>query len=304
MISFKKWIQSGLIAILLGFLAVQTSGAQVGEWPESARNRQDLFLLGFGELTMHVLDVSGNTDAFERSNPTLKKDFSTNYRLSLLANGNAISDFFVNGAVIVDSRIGDEYRTIDPTVFRLKMSVESTEPLWDGWRFTGHGLYDPNRQWELENLDTRLLTQPQEPSKLELLMRLESDEYGVIEGGSLRPSFKGAKFSLHQRSLFGVYADLHTGQVGAEVVGGKLEGKSFREGTAVGIRADGTIGPYDLTHAPITRGSEEVKIEVRDRFNESTVLSTRTLVRDIDYNVDYLRGRVLLYRPVPSESIS
>lgn len=299
-----KCTQFGLIAVLLVFVAVQPSTGKIFEWYDSSQNRQDLLLLGFGELTMQVLDVSGNTEAFETANPALKEDFSTNYRISLFANGNATSNFLINGAVIVDSRIGDEYRTVDPSVFRLKMSVESTEPLWDGWRFTGHGLYDPNRQWELENLDTRLLTQPQEPSRLELLMRLESDEHGVIEGGSLRPSFKGAKFSLHNRSLFGVYADLHTGQVGAEAVGGKLEGKSYREGTVVGIRADGTSGPFDLAHAPITRGSEAVKIEVRDRFDETTVLSTKTLVRDIDYNVDYLLGRVLLHQPVASETAS
>ncbi|HUV29683.1 MAG TPA: hypothetical protein VMY05_01140 [Acidobacteriota bacterium] len=304
MTSSSKCFQLGMTAVLLIFLAAQPSDGKIISSRYSPQNGQDLFLLGFGELTMQVLDVSGNKEAFESSNPNLSTDFSTNYRLSLLANGNATRDFLVNGAVIVDSRIGDEYQTVDPSIFRLKMSVESREPLWDGWRFTGRGVYDPNRQWELENLDTRLLTQPQEPSRLELLMRLENDEYGVVEGGSLRPSFKGAQFTLHQRSVFGVYTDLHTGRVGLEAVGGKLEGKSYREGGAIGIRANGTSGPFDLSRAPITRGSEEVKIQVRDRFDETTVLSSRTLVRDIDYNVDYLRGRVLLHQPVASETAS
>jgi len=304
MIPKTKLRAIGIFAILLLFLAVKPSAAKVFEWYDSSQNRQDLLLLGFGELTMQVLDVSGNVNSFKDANPALKEDFSTNYRLSLFANGNATRNFMINGAAIVDSRIGDEYRTIDPSIFRLKMSVESTEPIWDTWRFTGRGVYDPNRQWEVENLDTRLLTQPQEASKLELLMRLESEEHGLIEAGSLRPSFKDSKFSLHQRSLFGVYADLHSGAVGVEAVGGKLEGKSFREGSAEGIRADGTSGPYDLSNAPITRGSEEVKIEVRDRFNETTVISTTTLIRDIDYNVDYLRGRILLHQPVASESPS
>jgi len=153
-------------------------------------------------------------------------------------------------------------------------------------------------------LDTRLLTQPQIPARLELKARLESDDNGYIEGGSLRPSFKGAKFSLYQRSLFGFYADVHDGVAGIEAVGGKLEGKTFREGTAVGIRADGTTGPFDLVNAPVIRGSEAIKIEVRDRFNESTVLESRTLARDIDYNVDYERGRIILYQPVSSETVA
>ena len=297
-----KHLQRGLAAILLTLFISQPVTGKVINWQLASQEKQDLFLLGFGELTMQYLDVSGNKAAFEESNPNLREDFSTNYRMSLFANGNTFSDFLVNGAVVVDSRIDDEYRMVDPSVFRLKMSVESTEPIWDGWRFTGRGLYDPARQWEVGNLDTRLLTQPQESSQLELLMRLQSDEHGLIEGGSIRPSFKNARFTLHQRSIFGAYADLHTETFGIEAVGGKLEGKSFREGSAVGVRADGTSGPYDLSRAPITRGSEEVKIEVRDRYNESTVLSSRTLIREIDYTVDYERGRVLLHQPVASET--
>jgi hypothetical protein len=302
----------GLFAILLLLLAVPPSEGKILKSQNDRPDSQDLFLLGFGELTMHALSISGTdsaniaVDEFERANPTLKDGFCTNYRMSLFANGNAMGDFLLNGAAIIDSRIGDEYRTVDPSVFRLKMSMESTEPIWDTWRFTGHGLYDPARQWEVGNLDSRLLYQPQEPSKLELFMRLESDQYGVIEGGSIRPSFKDAEFTLHQRSIFGGYADLHGENVGLEAVAGKLEGKAYRERTVdggeYGIRADGTSGPFDLARAPITRGSEEVKIQVRDAFDESTVLSTKTLIRDIDYSVDYLRASILLHRPVASET--
>lgn len=300
------------LAVLTLALAVGT-GAIAGEtasYPpatqdsSTTRPPQDLLLFGFGEMTLHTWGVKGNIRAFESSNPSLKDDFSANYRASLFADGDLSRNFYVNGLAVIDSRIDDEYRNVDPSLYRLRMSLESTEPLWDHWRFTGEGLYDPNRIWEFGNLDTRLLTQPQIPARLELKARLESDENGYIEGGSLRPSFKGAKFSLYRRSLFGVYADLHSGLVGAEAVGGKLEGKTFREGTAVGIRADGTTGPFDLVNAPMIRGSETVKIEVRDRFNETTVLETRTLMRDIDYTVDYERGRIILYQPVSSETVA
>jgi len=301
---FVKYARYGFLTILFLLTAVSVSVGEIIKWPDSSRNSQDLLLLGFGEVIMQSFDVSGNEQVFEESNPSLKADFFSNYRFSLFTNGGVLGGLSINGAAIVDSRIDEEYYTYDPSVFRLRMSAETTEPIWDGWRFTGRGLYDPARQWELGNLDKRLLTQPQEPARLELLMRLESDEYGYIEGGSLRPSFKGSKFSLHQRSIFGIYTDLHSGPVGAEAVAGKLEGKAFREGDVVGIRADGTSGPYDLSYAPITRGSEEIKIEVRDRFNETTVLSSETLIRDIDYTVDNLLGRIYLNQPVASETVS
>ncbi|MBN1212690.1 MAG: hypothetical protein JXA92_08945 [candidate division Zixibacteria bacterium] len=269
-----------------------------------SRPHQDLLLFGFGELIMHSWGVKGNIKAFELNNSSFKDDFSSNYRTSLFANGNLNKKFFIDGVAVLDSRIDDEYRNADPSLFRMKMSVKSTEPLWDSWRFTGETVYDPNHLWEFGNLDTRLLYQPQEPARLELLARLESDEHGYIDGGSLRPSFKDSKFTLYQRSLFGGYADVYSGPVGVEAVGGKLEGKTFREGAVVGIRADGTTGPFDLQYAPVTRGSETVKIETRDRFNESTVLSSRTLNRDQDYTVDYERGRIILYQPVSSETMA
>lgn len=300
------------LAILMVVLASSTSpvAGQTASYPPAVqdssltRPAQDLLLFGFGEMTLHTWGVKGNIRAFESSNPSLKDDFSANYRASLFADGDLSENFYVNGLAVLDSRIDDEYRNVDPSLFRLRMSLESKEPLWDHWRFTGEGLYDPNRIWEFGNLDTRLLTQPQIPARLELKARLESDENGYFEGGSLQPSFKGAKFSLYQRSLFGVYADVYSGPVGVEAVGGKLEGKTFREGTAVGIRADGTTGPFDLVNAPVIRGSEVVKVEVRDRFNETTVLETRTMMRDIDYNVDYERGRIILYQPVSSETVA
>ena len=92
----------GLLAVLLVFMAAQPSGAKIFEWYDTAQNRQDLLLLGFGELTMQVLDVSGNVEAFEDANPALSEDLSTNYRVSLFANGNATKNFLVNGAAIVD----------------------------------------------------------------------------------------------------------------------------------------------------------------------------------------------------------
>lgn len=304
MFKFTRHLKYSLPGILLLLFSFQTSLSGVVKKYEPALGADDLFLIGFGEFTFHSLSVSGNVDAFELSNPWLKDGFSGTYRTSLFANGNLSRKLFINGAAIIDSRVDDEYRNVDPSIFRLRMSVKSSEPLWDDWRFTGEGNYDPQRQWEIGNLDARLLTQSQRPARLELLARLESKKHGYIEGGSLRPSFKNSAFSLHRRSLFGVFADINRGSLGLEAVGGKLEGKSFREGASFGIRANGTTGPYDLSNAPITRGSEEIKIEVRDRFDTTTVISSKTLISDVDYNIDYLRGRIILNLPVVSETIA
>ena len=130
MISFAKCIRLGVLAGLLAVMAVSAAGAKILKRPDATPDYQDLFLLGFGELTMQSFSISGGQNAetaFEAGNPNLKADFGTNYRVSLFANGNATRNFRLNGALIVDSRIGEEYRSADPSIFRLKMSVETTE---------------------------------------------------------------------------------------------------------------------------------------------------------------------------------
>ncbi len=302
--NIKKTLLHLVIPGLATLLIAQGAAAGIVKRFNPDENRHDLLLLGFGEITLHALDVKGDVASFKAGNPDFNEDYTGTYRSSLLANGNINRHFFLDGTVVVDSRLENEYRTNDPRLYRLRLSMKSTEPLWDGWRFTGEGRYDPQRLWEYGNLDKRLLYQPQEPSRLELMARLESDEHGYVEGGTLHSSFGDNQFTLKNRSLFGAFADLHDKTVGIEAVGGKLEGKAFREGTVTGIRANGTIGPYDLTNAPIVNGSEEVKIEVRDRFDETTVLSSKKLVRNADYDIDYDRGRIILFTPVASENLS
>jgi uncharacterized repeat protein (TIGR01451 family) len=69
------------------------------------------------------------------------------------------------------------------------------------------------------------------------------------------------------------------------------------------IRGDGTSGLYRLSNAPIIANSEQVRIEVRDRFDSGEVLSTQNLTRFLDYNLDTLDGTLYFKKPVPSRDL-
>ncbi|HEY3487199.1 MAG TPA: flagellar motor protein MotB, partial [Gammaproteobacteria bacterium] len=56
---------------------------------------------------------------------------------------------------------------------------------------------------------------------------------------------------------------------------------------------------YFLQRRDITQGSERLLIEIRDK-DSNIVLQTTTLVYGEDYDIDYIQGRVLLTRPLPS----
>ena len=69
------------------------------------------------------------------------------------------------------------------------------------------------------------------------------------------------------------------------------------------LRGDGTSGLYQLSNAPIIANSEQIRIEVRDRFDSGLVISTQNLTRFLDYTLDTLSGTLYFKRPVPSRDL-
>ena len=66
------------------------------------------------------------------------------------------------------------------------------------------------------------------------------------------------------------------------------------------IQGDGTSGLYRLQHQQLVLNSENVRLEVRDRYRSEVVLSTTLLTRDTDYVIDYSDGTLYFKGPVSS----
>jgi len=64
------------------------------------------------------------------------------------------------------------------------------------------------------------------------------------------------------------------------------------------IAADGTSGPFTLRSAPLIRSSESITVETRDRFRPDELISTRSLTRYVDYEIDYVTGELFFRHPV------
>ena len=58
----------------------------------------------------------------------------------------------------------------------------------------------------------------------------------------------------------------------------------------------GTLGLIQLSHAEILPGSETVVLELRDRRNPEIIISSETLVRSVDYNLDPGNGQLFFLR--------
>ena len=66
----------------------------------------------------------------------------------------------------------------------------------------------------------------------------------------------------------------------------------------------GTSGSlYYLKHQDILTGSERIRIEVRDALS-GMVVSVKNLTHGLDYDIDYIQGRVLLTDPISATAVS
>jgi len=66
------------------------------------------------------------------------------------------------------------------------------------------------------------------------------------------------------------------------------------------VAANGTSGPYLTGSGAMVLNSERVEIIVRDRDQTGIVLSNKTQVRYVDYDIEPLSGRILFRAPVAS----
>ena len=118
-------------------------------------------------------------------------------------------------------------------------------------------------------------------------------ELGDVTGKA--SSDDAALLAGYQRSLSGVSGQATTGMVTWRGFG-SVTRQALRQQQ---LRGDGGSGPY-VFGAGARPGTDRVVIEIRDRDNAARVISTQTLVRFSDYEIDYSTGAVLLRRPVPA----
>lgn len=106
---------------------------------------------------------------------------------------------------------------------------------------------------------------------------------------------EGLRLTSYDRSLNGVAARVRTGPVTWKGFGASTS-QGLRE---VQIRGAGISGPYELD-GDIRPGTEQVRVELRDRENPQKVLSEQRLQRFADYELDYETGVLLFKRPIPA----
>lgn len=238
-----------------------------------------LFLVGLADFTLSGNEVSGSlvpVGADDRYEDTI-----TEGRLAFYLKGKVKGKYLVTAQAdtrereirnlfngFLDSDPQDIFRRLDPEAYYPVYGDDSTT---------------------FRDVDTQG----------RLYVRVDWDKNQALWGNFSTGLVQG-EYAQYQRALYG--GALSWRSSASTALGeprSTFRAFASEQGTAHGhTQLLGTGGSlYYLRHTDLLPGSDVVVLEVRDRTT-GRVEARRTLVRDIDYDIDSLQGRILLTRPL------
>lgn len=243
----------------------------------------DWFYVGLGDLTLKQDDTSGPASLVTQDANEFNNDTSVSGRF----------------AYYVEGKFGDDWQ--------LTSSADTQEGPVDE---LFSNFMDKNPRALLRRLDPDLYyptfgddstLEERAPTSGKLYMKLQRhNDYGIL--GNFTIDYLDTTLAQVDRGLYGL--NIHYEAEDYTTFGEQrfqLDGFAADPGTIAG-RGEfrGTGGSlYFLRDQDVLTGSERLRIEVRDQ-NSGIVISAKNLVPVIDYDFDYIQGRILLAQPLAS----
>ncbi|MDX1515253.1 MAG: OmpA family protein [Woeseiaceae bacterium] len=265
LIELEPTTQSGEVTLNLKFENYREQELRAWLRPST----RDWILVGFAEGTAAYNTLSDNIDAAIAAGH--EDEYVDEGRVAFFAKGQIRGEFLLTLAYDSDrerSETRDALQTVvDPNQF--------------------YALYADAAEQRFEA-----------PSQRKLYVKLERNQFFALFG-DFETGLSVTDLSRYQRRMNGVQSEYRGDNVGFTVFAAETS-QSFNRDE---LRGDGTSGLYRLSTAPIVANSEQVRIEVRDRFDSGQVLESTTLARFLDYNLDTLNGTLFFKSPVPSRDL-
>ncbi|AQQ66890.1 flagellar motor protein MotB [Microbulbifer agarilyticus] len=275
---------------------------------------EEIFAKGLHTVEVAVLDDHGNGELFLRDLEFNRDDWFT----VGIADVTIAHDDTNGPAALVT---GDETHYDNSASYDGRLAFYTSGSFGDGWRLSASADTEEGPIDELfsnfmektpdalfRRLDSDLYyptfgddstVVEDAPTSGKFYIKLENyDDYGLW--GNFKASYTDNELAHIDRALYG--ANLHFETDDLTDFGDKrfeVDAFSAEPGTIAGRdEFRGTGGSlYYLRHQDILTGSERLRVEVRDK-NSGLVLGVKNLTPVIDYDVDYIQGRVVLNRPL------
>ena len=130
-----------------------------------------------------------------------------------------------------------------------------------------------------------------------LYLKLERPQFYALFG-DYQTGIDEPVLARYQRSFNGVKAEYRNDEVQATAFGSDTPYRYRREE----IQGNGLSGPYALAARDILANSERIRLETRDRLRSDRIVESKTLIRNIDYDIDYLAGTLRFRERILSRS--
>jgi uncharacterized repeat protein (TIGR01451 family) len=245
--------------------------------------RRDLFYVGVADFTLSENRINGPAEQLQGENAPQDVDSSLDGRLA----------FYVNGKVSDQWRLTASADTREGPVEDLFSNFLDKSP---------DSLFrriDPDNHYPTFGDDS--VVEEMAPTLGKLYVKASHGEnYGMW--GNFKVGYMGNELAQVDRGLYG--ANAHYGSEATTSFGERrasADGFAAEPGTVPSYEEfRGTGGSlYYLRHQDILTGSERVRIEIRDK-DSGIVTGVVNLRAVIDYDIDYLQGRLLLSQPLSS----
>ena len=269
---------------------------------------------GMHTVEIALLDQAGNGELFLRDLKMDESDWFTVGIADLTLGAN-----WTDGPA--DRLKPDDKRYRDSVDLQGRLAFYTTGKFGSGWSLTASA---DTREGDLDEIFSNFLdkspealfrrmdqgygqptygddstTEQDAPTLGKFYVKLEKDSsYGLW--GNFKVDYTENDLAHVDRGLYG--ANLHHESAAVTGFGEQrltLDGFAADPGT-VGTRDEfrGTGGSlYYLRQRDVLEGSERLRIETRDK-DSALVLKVKNLTPGLDYDIDYLQGRVLLSRPL------
>ncbi len=246
-------------------------------------DKSDWFTVGIADMSVIANDTSGPAKLLSGDNENYVEDSSLQGRLAFFSNGKFDNGWSLTASA--DTREG----TLDD-IFSNFMD-KTPESMFRRM--------DPDRHYPTFGDDSTV--EEMAPTSGKFFVKMEKDTtYGLW--GNFNVDYTDNDLAQVDRDLYG--ANLHyqtrdtTGFGEARLL---LDGFAADPGT-VASRDEflGTGGSlFYLRQQDVLQGSERVRIEVRDKVS-GIVLGVKNLTAELDYDIDYIQGRLLLSQALPT----
>jgi len=132
-------------------------------------------------------------------------------------------------------------------------------------------------------------------SQRKLYVRLERKAFYALFG-DFQSGFDATRLGHYDRTLNGLKFE-RQGKV-FNVSGFAAE--TTQDHVRDELPGSGLAGLYQLSHREIVPNTDTITIETRDRLRAERILASKTLTRDVDYDIDYATGALTFRDPIPT----